>query len=39
MKVRIQSNQRYQTQVPHYGDHIETQKQEEEGELEFWLIC
>ena len=39
MKVRIQSNQGYQAQVPHYSDHVETQKQEEEGDLEFWLIC
>ena len=32
-------NQGYQAQVPHYSDHVETQKQEEEGDLEFWLIC
>ena len=39
MKVRIQSNQGYQAQVAHYCDRVETQKKEEEGDLEFWLIC
>lgn len=37
--MRVQPYQSDQAQVSHYGDHVETEKQEEEGQAESWLIC
>jgi hypothetical protein len=39
VQVRIQNNQNNQAQVPHNGDHIDSQEQEEERQLELWLLC
>ena len=36
---RIQHNQNNQAQVPHHRDHVDSQKQEEERQLELWLLC
>ena len=39
VQVRVQNNQNNQAQVPHHGDHIDSQEEEEERQLELWLLC
>jgi hypothetical protein len=39
VQVRIQTNQGHQAQVPHHRDHIDSQEEEEERQLELWLLC
>jgi hypothetical protein len=36
---RIQHNQNNQAQVPHHGEHIDSQEEEEERQLELWQLC
>ena len=37
--MRVQPYQGDQAQVPHHGDHVESQEQEEEGHAESCLVC
>ena len=39
LQVRIQHNQNNQAQVPHHGEYIDSQEEEEERQLELWLLC
>ena len=39
VQVRVQNNQNNHAKVPHHGDHIDSQEEEEERYLELWLLC
>lgn len=39
MQVRVQPYQCDQAQVPHQSDHVETEKEDEEWDLEVRLVC